>query len=84
MPPGPRIYIHGTSSGFVSPNIMCSAYAASIADADVERAIAEKVQGEALAEGIYVAKWVTERGVFITYVFKVVVETHTTHHVEVV
>lgn len=82
MSPGPRIAIYNTSSGFVSPSIECFAYAASITDVDVERAIAEKVQGEALDAGIYLAKWNSEHGT-TQYIFTVTVETHHTHRVEV-
>lgn len=82
MPPGPRIAIYNTSHGFISPSVECFAYAASVADVDVERAIAETVQGEALAAGVYVAKYPTEHGT-TEYIFTVAVETHHTHRVEV-
>lgn len=83
MPYTPRIRIYNTASGFVSPSIECIAYAASIADVDIERAIAEKAQGEALSPGVYIAKWHGSKGGETEYIFTVEVESSYTHHVKV-
>lgn len=80
---GIRIAIYNTSSGFVSPSPECITYSVSIFDGDMERAIAEKAQTEALAAGNYVAKWADEHCNVIEYLFSVRVETAATHHVEV-